>query len=124
MYVDGGVLGKNPSPKGVYWSLRVEGWEPRPFVARRSSHDWHSNNDAEWLAVREALYYAAAAKINQPIVIYSDSRLVVNQFNGKWKAALTRHILLKSECQTIAAGLKFVVLKWTPRETMVEKLGH
>lgn len=120
-WVDGGVLGKNPSRRGVYWSMLCEGeLAPR----RRLSEEYHTNNDAEWLALREALRHAAAHHTRHFVTIYSDSRLVTNQFNGVWRSKIERHASLKYECKRLAAGLRRVTLVWRPRKVLYNKLGH
>ncbi len=124
MYVDGGTLGRNPNSRGVYWSLRVEQWKDRLDPIRKQSHQFHTNNDAEWLAVREALAFAVEQRISDPILIWSDSKLVVNQFNNRWRTKIARHAKLHHECKRLVTQLRFVTLRWTPRETMVTKLGH
>lgn len=127
-WADGGTLmaARNTRrTRGVYWSIRCENGDAEPVIIRKQDlQQYKTNNDAEWLAVREALQYAAKYHTNMPLIIYSDSRLVVNQYNGEWKAKLARHHRLRDECRLIAEGLKFVVLQWVPRTVNVEKLGH
>lgn len=123
-YVDGGVKGRNPSPRGVYWSIRCEEKDASPVTIRKDSQEYHTNNDAEWLALREALHYACEHHTDRPIVIYSDSRLVVNQFNGKSAAYEPRMIAFRDECQALVEQLKWVAVMWRSREKIVEKLGH
>ena len=124
LYVDGGVLGRNPSKRGVYWSVRAERKGMPPITVRKRSAAYSTNTDAEWLAVREGLAFVLKYSLNDPVVIYSDSRLVVNQYNGRFAVNLPRHQAIKRECRELAAGLKFVAVQWRPREVMVRKLGH
>lgn len=142
VYVDGGVLGRNPSPRGVYWSMRVEGDED---VTRKEDRNYHTNNDAEWLALREGLRWAVDHQVTRPIVIYSDSRHVVDCFNEKKRIKIERHLRLFYECKRLAGQLKFVGVKqperprdkprwwplgrkwpedWRPRDEIVQQLGH
>lgn len=121
--VDGGVLGPNDHrSRGVYWS--VLGPEMPTPVRRQDRERYRTNNDAEWLAVREALLHAKQHYPGRPIIIYSDSRLVVNQYNGKWQLKLMRHTDLHDQCKQLAGSFPFVALKWVPRAVSVEKLGH
>ncbi len=122
-WVDGGVLGKNPSPNGVYWSVAIEGG-PEPVMLRRRSTEHHDNSDSEWLAVREALTYIVEHKLDQPVVIYSDSRFVVQQFHGVYAIQQARHRAYYEACKNLAMQLPWVALKWVPRDKIVEKLGH
>lgn len=140
-WVDGGVLGRNPSPRGVYWSLVVEGG---PTI-RRKDATYHTNNDAEWLAVREALRWAAESSLALPLVIYSDSCHIVDCYNGKKQIRVQRHAQLYTECRRLAAGLVWVAVQvpkrpdrkpldwpstrkwpndWRPRDVIVAKVGH
>ena len=124
-WVDGGVLGRNPSPRGVYWSARIElGNGDRPVVVRKRIGAYTTNNCAEWLALREALLWLTANGIRQPVVIYSDSRLIVNQFNERWACNFEHLIALRDECLALAARLKWLVVTWRSRDVMVRKLGH
>lgn len=148
LYCDGGVLGPNDErSRGVYWSLYVEGNGTPPVTIRKQDRDglYKTNNDAEWLAVREALRYAVQHFKARPVVIYSDSRWVINQFNGKYTLKFERHKKLYAECRELARQLDFISLQepkrpknppahwtkrrkwpqdWRPRDVMLEKLGH
>lgn len=124
-WVDGGVLGRNPSPRGVYWSARIElGNGARPVVVRRRTGAYRTNNHAEWLALREALLWLNERNVRQPIVIYSDSRLIVNQFNGCWACNFEHLLRLRDECWELASRLKWLAVTWRSRDVMVRKLGH
>jgi len=123
-WVDGGVFGSNPSPRGTYWSVRLEAWDGAPVVIRKRSGEYDTNNEAEWLALRELLLYCTHNPHDLPILVYSDSRLIVNQFNGKNAANDPTMRRLRDECRALAGQLRFVVVKWTPRTEIVKKLGH
>jgi len=124
-WVDGGVLGRNPSPNGVYWSAFIsDGPTAVPVILRKRSTEYHTNQDAEWLAVHEALSWAVHSKIDQPVVIHSDSKFVVYQFNGMNQVHLERHRSLFEACKDLATQLPWVALKWVPRDEIVAKVGH
>lgn len=120
-WVDGGVLQRNPSPVGVYWSIVLEGDPSGP--RRYDDKHLRTNNEAEWCAVREALRHALAREL-RPVVIYSDSLLVVNQYNGRYAVRAARLLRLRVECRLLASRLPFVALQWRPREELVARLGH
>lgn len=129
VYVDGGVLSAgrhSRQRRGVYWSALAEdsAAAKRAFPERRQSLQFTTNNDAEWLALREGLTIAVGNYAHLPIVIYSDSRLIVNCFNGVWRTKIARHHRWRDECRALAENCKFVVVQWVPRRVMVEKLGH
>lgn len=124
-WVDGGVLGKNPSPKGVYWSAYVEGGPtPEPVMIRRRSSEYHTNQDAEWLALHEVLKYIVTQRIDQPVVIHSDSKVIVNQFNGVQQISVEHQRVLFEACKDLATHLPWVALKWVNRDQIVAKVGH
>ena len=71
-WADGGMLGgRNPSKVGVYWSAyRVlpEGGEEL-VIKRRESKEHFTNNEAEWLALRAVLHFAAIHHAKEQIQI-------------------------------------------------------
>lgn len=124
IWVDGGVLRQNPSPVGVYWSIRVERPGVEPVIIRKKSRKWRTNNDAEWLALREALQWVVSFGQRQPAMIYSDSQLIVNQFNGVNAVNYERLRQHRSACRDLVRRCRWVAVQWRPRSVMVEKLGH
>jgi ribonuclease HI len=127
VYVDGGTLmaGRHTKvTRGVYWSICVEDGQKEPHYIRRQDEHYKTNNDAEWLAMKEGIRYVAEHHKDQPIVIYSDSMLVVKQFNGEWQSKIARHHRMRTECLALAKDCRFVAVQWVPRKVNVEKLGH
>lgn len=132
LYVDGGVLGKNPSVEGVYWSVArdcPDGSHKR-LVERAQNKTYFTNNDAEYLAVLEALSQVGAigVKNGDKVVIHSDSQLIVNQVNGKWSVYEERLANLK---RLVSQGIEFytrsgveVEVTWVRRQENVKRLGH
>lgn len=127
-YADGGTLMAargSRRTRGVYWSVRCEDpSQEKPTMIRKQSLEYRTNNDAEWLAVTEAMQHAAQFHTAMPIVIYSDSQLVVRQYDGRYRAKIARHHRWRDECRRLASGLTFVIFQWVPRAVNVEKLGH
>ena len=141
-WVDGGVLGRNPSPRGVYWSVRIENFRngDRPIMIRKRTRAYRTNNEAEYLALREVLLWLNEKEVRMPVVIYSDSKLIVNQFNDRFATNVPALVQLRDECRALAERLKHRVILTLagmrldsqgrlrrvekPRATMVRKLGH
>lgn len=77
---------------------------------------WKTNNEAEYSAVLRALLKLETYK-QEPIYIYCDSALVVNQLNGIWKIKDSKmqhfHDLIKTQ---ISLGYADVHFNWIPRE--------
>jgi ribonuclease HI len=85
-----------------------------------------TNNQAEYRGMALALAYLVELITSSPtrsfgsIIIHSDSQLVVEQINGKWKV---RDADLKATCEECQGSLRIlrergyqVVLQWIPRE--------
>ena len=130
-YVDGGVLERNPSPHGVYFSVQRRTSAHTPYVQRTIVAtrfvvtDFRTNQDAEWLAVRYALWNAADhGPPGTDVLVFTDSRFVVRQWSGRYRIKIERHKRLQMHCMGYAKKLGRVVLLWRPREVMVGVLGH
>jgi ribonuclease HI len=123
LYSDGGSR-SNPGPSGLGiagYHVGVDGnreciFEKGVFIENCS------NNFAEYLALIQALNYAAEADY-QNIECYSDSKLIVEQVNGRWRvksndlkelatSAITRIQRMRKEG-------KQVTVIWIPREKNV-----
>lgn len=73
-----------------------------------------TNNEAEYAALMHAI--GLIIGIDDKVIVKSDSALVVNQVNGKWRVKQDH---LKQPCEICRAGLKQfkdITLKWIPRE--------
>lgn len=74
-----------------------------------------TNNDLEYLAVIYGIEYAKKYYPREsPIIIKSDSMLVVNQTKGKWKVNGDNLIMLN--IKTLRKINSHIRLKWVPRE--------
>lgn len=130
LYVDGGVIGKNPSVEGVYWSVGQEmpGGTTVLLKERVESREHSTNNEAEYLALLDALQCAMNAEPGTRVIIHSDSQLIVNQFNGKFTVGQPHLKVLCRAAQDAAeflrqAGVEVEVV-WVPRKENVKRLGH
>lgn len=73
-----------------------------------------TNNQAEWEALIEALKLAQQYGWTS-IKIYSDSKLVVEQFNNNWKIKDEHLLSLYVGAKTLAGLLDTVDLQWISR---------
>lgn len=122
-YVDGGMLGpRNPSPEGIRWSVWCD--PPGDVVIRKESDQYHTNNEAEYFAVIEALKYAKEHHPDAEVTIFSDSQLIVNQLLGKFRCNLLTLRRLKGEATERSRDFSSCRIAWCPRDVMVEKVGH
>ena len=73
-----------------------------------------TNNELEYLAVLYALGYVRDKYKCQEVTIHSDSQLIVNQLNGKWRVTTDSLTELYQKCTSmITSKIKIV---WVPRK--------
>lgn len=124
VYVDGGMLGhRNPSPEGVHWSVWCAGCGER-VVAREQSGAYHTNNEAEWLALQAGIAHLLRHHGRAPGTVRSDSRLIVNGFTGRWHMGNLRMRRLQLLCRESAEAIPQFVVEWRPRAELVKRVGH
>jgi ribonuclease HI len=114
IYVDGASKGNNDTsiPSKAYTCVII----PEKSVNIVTSIGDQTNNDAEWQSLIDAL---TTSNLNgwKKIKIFSDSQLVVNQFNQKWKCKDKRmeaYFLLSKSIVSIHEI--DVEVEWIPRE--------
>lgn len=77
----------------------------------------YTNNEAEYFGMLKALEKLQELNPTTSCVIYSDSELVVNQLNGKFKINSSTLITFWSACRLIIDNAKFKLkIKYIPRE--------
>jgi ribonuclease HI len=81
MSFDGGVRGGNPGHAGFAAVIRLAGQQ---YVIARPLRGRKTNNDAEYMGLIVGLKYAISLGVDE-IDITSDSKLVVEQVNGRWE---------------------------------------
>ena len=73
-----------------------------------------TNNELEYFAVIFGIEYAKKHYLRKNVTINSDSKLIVNQINGKWNINMdTLLILNKRALRKLKDNIK---IKWIPRE--------
>ena len=97
------------------WAIAVE---PK-FTAKAS------NNVAEYHAVHEALKHAMLHLVpGEAVNVYTDSRLVVEQLNGKWKVRSPNvqkyHAVVSTQIDLLKRSGHEVTVDWIPREENTE----
>ncbi len=125
---DGGSLG-NPG-KG-YGSFHLSGRDGYEVLERLEFGDNVTNNQAEYrtciAGIEAAISRAESTGTNpmeQSISIRTDSKLVVEQVNGRWKV---KHPELQPLCRRareLVARFGKTELAWHPRAESVKVLGH
>jgi len=79
-----------------------------------------TNNDAEWMALIEAVRWVNSQSDNDPVYIYSDSLLVVEQANNRWKVKQLNMKAYKQELENLIDKIderkQQITLSWLPRQ--------
>jgi ribonuclease HI len=125
---DGGSKG-NPG-KG-YGSYVYKGIVSQTEVLTVEYPGQTTNNEAEYRtminalrAVLADLKSAGTDPSGLKVTVRSDSKLVVEQVNGRWKVKKAELRPLVSEAQTLLRQFKSWDLGWHPRSESVRILGH
>lgn len=89
--------------------------------------DATSNNEAEYLSLLEVFSYidkieSKGKKVEW--IIFMDSRLVVEQSNGRWRIKANNLRDMNQRAKTFINDHPNVILKWVRREEIFEILGH
>jgi len=112
IYTDGAARG-NPGPAGLgvviedEHGMRLRGLCRYIGVA--------TNNRAEYLALIEGLTAAAEWKPDR-LEVLLDSKLVVEQINGRWKIKHADLQVLAGQAQALLKAFPSVTLSYVPRE--------
>ena len=128
IYVDGGCHNnQDPAKRQAYGSFLIgskqypDHLENKPVIKRLVFGSF-TNNQAEYMALIDALQYCIARRIQAPH-IFSDSALMINQIDGTWKANNISLQLLRN----MAVGLKYTAgatIEWVSRDIIEGVLGH
>ncbi len=102
IYIDGGTRNSN--------ICLVD--DTRTIVRYRKKHP--TNNELEYLALLYALGYIRDKYRGKEITIYSDSKLVVNQINKKWRVTTEPLIKLHGKCSKMLTSK--IKIRWISRD--------
>ena len=103
-YIDGGSHG-SPGPSGI--GVVIEKPDGNTVqIAKWIGHQ--DNNVAEYVALLEALQYAAEMKATA-LNVFTDSELVVKQMTGEYVCRSPRLYSLNWTCRKLARTLKFAI---------------
>lgn len=125
---DGGSLG-NPG-KG-YGSYRITMNGTHMPIRELEFGDNVTNNQAEYRTLLAGLNEAAQVLMandltpaDASIDVLTDSKLVVEQVNGRWKVKNEGLRPLRDDAQRLLRQFASVNLSWHPRKETVKVLGH
>ena len=121
-WFDGVCEPTNPGGHAAYGALMRRNGKVFWQVARHVGHGPKiSNNVAEYAAVLAILYRLEESQEVREIVIRGDSKLVINQLGGRWRARRGLYlpfyrrakVLTKTIQKSCGGNLKF---EWVPRD--------
>lgn len=124
IWFDGGSLG-NPG-KG-YGSYEVDGGTDLKHKALKQQFgDNLTNNQAEYLSLLAALKWLRHRTDGQDVrlLVYSDSKLLVMQVIGVWKARVSHIVELRDEVQDMLVCYTQSEVHWQPRSHNLARFGH
>jgi ribonuclease HI len=126
---DGGSRGNPGWGYGSYALIRAQDGAQR--LERLKLGDGYTNNEAEYdtlVAGLKDLVSRIEDAGRQPqefnVEVRGDSALVINQVQGRWKAAEPRMVERRDRCRALLRRFGAVRLKAQPREESVRILGH
>jgi ribonuclease HI len=112
IYTDGAARG-NPGPAAIGIVIRDEQGNVLTSISRCLGTT--TNNQAEYRAIIAALEKALSLGAKQ-VTLYSDSRLVVEQINGRYKIKNTALRPLYLEIVRLTGALEYFKIYYIPRE--------
>ena len=115
LYIDGATQGSNPGVGGIggyltFGQSRFEFYDKLTYM---------TNNVAEYNALVRGLELCVEHLIDD-VIVYSDSKLVVNQMRGIWKIKHQDMKTLYGRAKVFADQIKNVKYQWIPREQNTE----
>ena len=110
---DGGSRG-NPGPAG-YGAVVFDADRSAVLAERRQSIGRATNNVAEYRGLIAGLEAAAELDATE-VVVYMDSKLVVEQMSGRWRVKHPDLLELNREAVQAARRFARVEYEWIPRE--------
>jgi len=118
VYCDGASRGQGQSPRGEAACAAVVYKNNREIARYARGLGKRTNNEAEYEAVITSLLICSMAELFDPIV-YSDSAVVVNQVNRKWRCTNDNLLPLLQSIRIIEEGFRFRI-EQVPRKVVVE----
>ncbi len=110
IYTDGAARG-NPGPAASGFVI----FDDDKLIKKSAIYIGKAtNNIAEYTAVINAL---RAIPNGEKVILHSDSRLVVNQLNGKFKVKKEHLKKLYAKAKILMKNKKVEKIEWVPRET-------
>jgi len=113
---DGAARG-NPGPAAIGATIKDEGGNIIASISRRIGIT--TNNQAEYRAIITALEKAVSLGARQ-VILKSDSKLIVEQINGRYKIKNTALRPLYQEIVRLTGSLENITISYVPRSRNAE----
>ncbi len=104
LYIDGGTRHNN---------ICLVDWNKDKTIVKKRPNS-PTNNELEYLALHFAMQYGNKHYPEDSIIIYSDSLLVVNQMNYRWRVTTESLRPLFDKCQKIKTDK--IKIRWISRK--------
>lgn len=122
-YTDGGY--NNIKKENGYGSFKVYLDDTNIVINRFTFNNVTSSNEAEYETFTQLLQWLLLnCNTDDEIVIYSDSKLLVNQINHNWQVKSDTLILYYQTAQMFFSKFPFISVEWKPRKDIIRELGH
>ncbi len=125
---DGGSLG---NPGFGYGSYRLSTSDGRSRTVRLEFGQGITSNQAEYMTlvaglrdILSSIESAGRQPSDYGLEVRGDSKLVINQLQGRWKVKHPGLRTLHGEARRLLDGFGRLRLVWTPRAHSVKVLGH
>lgn len=113
VFVDGLAEPRNPGTGTYGYVIYRDG--KKISEGKGFSGNKVSNNYSEYCALIEALNSILKFK-EEEVVVYSDSKLLVNQMSGKWKVKKGQYIDKYLKSREVVKEFKNIRFEWIPRD--------
>lgn len=116
IWFDGACAPKNPGGH-LGWGFLAEAngkiiHKQSGYMPAKSDN---TNNMAEYLALLDALIWAYKSEAKN-LLIYGDSKLVIEQMSGRWRMNGGAYIKIASRCKNALKFFDRIKFQWIPRE--------
>jgi ribonuclease HI len=115
MYTDGGCRGNGSETAEAAWAFVVMDGD-KVFWTEKERMGVATNNDAEYTALIRALGWASRLPVIKNIEVRCDSKLVVEQTNGRWSVNEPRLQAFVRHAQELLTKFDNWRIVWIPRE--------
>ena len=126
VYSDGGAKHNgNPEKREAYGSYKIIA-NDFEYHKKKEKYSNESNNQAEYIALINALKYVKNNVKNKPsksIIAFVDSQLIIGQISQNWQVKAEHLKPLQEEASVLVKELNVKLVK-VPREVLVKELGH